>query len=1032
MKDIETEKATSGKKYWKSIEQLENEARFNELAEQEFQSSPLKTEDGKDGVARREFLKLMGASIAMSATACVRRPVQKIVPYVDRPEDLVVGIPNYYASVVADELSGAGLIVKTREGRPIKLEPNPLNPASPKGISARMQAHCISLYDPERLKQPKRYKSEKNFHDRSWDYKTWEKIDDEILALLEKENITLLTNNIASPSKKSLIADFVGALKGSSHFSWNPVVDSALASAQQKAYGKAVYPRPRFDRAKFVVSVGSDFLGTDPQAHEHAAGWAMHRKPDAEMSRVVVFESLLSLTGMNADDRIRVKPSQFLDVLMGLAAELVIKQEKLSVPAAAREKLQTFVSVPAKIGVDAALFTAIAEDLWKHRGQSLVVTGGVHTGVANQEDLHLAAALLNSLLGNDGKTVDYAKSPYVGISAEQEQLEAFFAELATAKNKLLIIENLNLVYYAGERAKKAIQDFQDAGGTFVYMGLYQDETGDLADILLPIDHSLEAWGDAQFHKGVYGVQQPTIRPLHKSRSLEQSLLNWAYALQIGPKRLQSSESVYDYIRTYWQSEILGGKYKDQAFEDFWYELLQKAVYKNQEAEGDSPARSFQYAALAQVKPSPAAEMELSLYTKYSIGDGQYANLAWLQELPDPVTKITWDNYATISKATGDAMGLKEGDKILLEVDGKKLEVPVYIQVGQHDKVIGIALGYGREKAGRVGNGVGFNAYPLINYVSGRPVFAGQAVKIQKIAGHYPLANTQGHNSMEGRQIVVETTLESYKKDRKSGIHTHPFKLESAWSKHEYKSYKWGMSVDLKTCIGCSACMIACQAENNVPVVGKKYVLEGREMHWIRIDRYYSGSTDNPDAYMMPVMCQHCDNAPCETVCPVLATVHDDEGMNSMIYNRCVGTRYCSNNCPYKVRRFNWFALTKGDRPEDTPKEAYNPRVTVRSRGVMEKCTFCVQRVKDAKDIAKNENRSVRDGEVKTACEQGCPTGAITFGDMNNPETRVSKLFAEERTYKLLEEYLTVPAVRYMTKIRNAKRENQDHHGEGHH
>lgn len=1028
MKDMQN---NNEKKYWKSIDQLENEARFNEMAEAEFQTSPLKSEDGNDGLARRDFLKLMGASVAMSATACVRRPAQKIVPYAKRPEDLVVGKPNFYASVLADELSGAGLIVRTREGRPIKLEPNPANPASPKGISTRMQAHCISLYDPERLKQPKRWITEENFHDRKWNLLTWEKIDDEVIGLLEKENVTLITNNYSSPSRKALIDDFMAAFKGSKSFVWNPLVDSAEASAQERSYGKEVSVRPLFEKAKYIVTVGADFLGEDPRAHEYATAYAKTRNPDGEMSRLVTFEAMLSLTGMNADDRIRVKPSQFIDVLMGLAHEIVVTQGNGTVNSSTKSKLAEFAGVAKKLNIDEALFSEVAKDLWKNRGQSLVLTGGTYAGVENAEDLYVAANFLNTILGNDGKTIDYAKNNYTTVNAKQSDLEAFLAELKTAKNKVLIVENLNLVYYGGETVKKAIRDFQDAGGTFIYMGLYQDETGDMADILLPIDHSLEAWGDAEFHKGVYGIQQPTIRPLHNSRSLEQSMLNWAYALQAGSKRLQGSETYYDYVRSYWKSDILNNSKNGQAFEDFWFELLQKGVYGELAENVNLPVRSFKQAALASISAAKSEGMELSLYTKAGIGDGKYANIAWLQEFPDPISKVTWDNYATFSKATADKMGIKEGSVVTLDVEGQKVEVPAYVQVGQHDSVIGLALGYGRTKGGRVANGVGVDAYPLVKRVNSKAVFAGRKVVAAKTEKFSPLANTQGHNTMMGRQIIVEATLDSYKKDKSAGIHKHKF-LESAWGKHEYKGYRWGMAVDLNSCFGCGSCVVACQAENNIPVVGKKYVLEGREMHWMRIDRYYSGDMNNPDSHVMPVMCQHCENAPCETVCPVLATVHDDEGTNSMVYNRCVGTRYCSNNCPYKVRRFNWFALTKGDRPEDTPREAYNPRVTVRSRGVMEKCTFCIQRIHDVKDTAKNENRTVRDGEIKVACEEGCPSGAITFGNMNDPESRVSKLFESQRTYKLLEEYLAVPSVRYQTKIRNAKRENTDHHGEGSH
>lgn len=1025
------ENQVNQRKLWKSIEHRQDEARFNELAEQEFMSSPLRSEEGDDGVARRDFLKLMGASLAMSATACVRRPVQKIVPYAKRPEDLTIGVANYYASSMSDGLSGYGLIVKTREGRPIKLEPNPENPASPKGISARAQALCVSLYDPDRLKQPKRRIAKGDFHKRIWDEKSWDKIDDELIKLIESESMVLLTNNNSSPSKKALIKDFSKAFKMKS-YSWNPLVDSAASEAQAESYGSAVSPRYRFDKAKFILNVGSNFLATDANSQEYATAYAKSRKLDTGMSRHVCFESLLTLTGMNSDDRIRVRSSQYVDVLMGLAHEIVVKQgnSRYANNSSVKSQLEAYANTAANLGVDAELFSAIAKDLWANRGQSIVITGDVSATTANAKSAHIAANFLNSILDNDGKTVDHSVAPHVGVSAKQADLKAFISELQSGKHKLAIIENVNAAYYASaSKFTEAVRAFRDQGGTVVYFGQYHDETADLADMILPNDHILESWGDSEFHEGVYSVQQPTIRPLHKTRSLEQSMLNWAYMAERGVSRLQNSETYHDYVKSFWKSDILKGRKQGKAFEDFWFELLQKAVYgETDKFDRNASARSFRTAALSNVKAQRNNSYELELYTKSGIGDGTYANISWLQEFPDPVSKVTWDNYLTVSKATADKFSLKEEDMVRLTANGKTMELPVYVQVGQHDDVFGLALGYGRTKGGKVANGVGFDAYPFVSYdQDGNPIFAGIEAKIEKIAKTYKLANTQGHNHMLGRQIVIGATLDSYKKDPSAGIHKH--KIFSAWSKFEYPGHKWAMSVDLNSCIGCGDCVVACQAENNIPVVGKKYVLEGREMHWMRIDRYYSGSMDNPDSQWMPVMCQHCDNAPCETVCPVVATTHSEEGINEMTYNRCVGTRYCSNNCPYKVRRFNWFAYTKGDRAEDTPKEAYNPRVTVRSRGVMEKCTFCIQRIKDAKDVAKNEGRSVRDGEFQVACEQGCSSGAIVFGDMNDKESRVSKAFADARTYSLLEEYNAVPSVRYMTKIRNAKREDEQHGGD---
>ncbi|MFK8136961.1 MAG: TAT-variant-translocated molybdopterin oxidoreductase [Bdellovibrionales bacterium] len=1020
----ERPKIEPNKKYWKSLEQLENQDRFNEMAEQEFQSSPLKSEDGQDGFARREFLKLMGASIAMSATACVRRPVQKIVPYANRPEDMILGVSNYYASSLSDGMSFYNTVVRTREGRPLKLEPN----KGTAGLSAVAQAHVVSLYDPDRLEAPKRRITGKDFHSRVWDEKSWEKIDDEMIPALEKGSTILLTGNLSSPSKKALLSDFFSAFKGD-YYSWDPASNSAIYDAQETSYGKGVEPRYRFDRAKYVVGIGADYLGTDANADQYSSDFMKHRKPGKDMSRAVQFESLLSLTGMNVDDRIRVKTESYVDVAMGLAYEIIVKMGKsrYSSNSGVKSALDSYSGVATKLGIDAALFEQIATDMWANKGQVLVVADSGHK---NATGLQVAVNLLNSALEADGKTVDYERSPFVGKSANASDLDAFISELKSGKHQIAMINQVNLAFDlpSSVEFKKALEDFRKAGGLAIYYGHYHDETAELCDMILPDNHSLESWGDAEYLKGQFAIQQPTIRPLHNSRSMEQSLLNWAYALEMGSARLQASETYHDFVKAYWSKSIL--RTAGQAFEDKWFELLQTGLHSSdaKAANRTSLVRTFNSKALSTVESVSTDGMELVLYAKSGVGYGKYANQPWLQEFPDPVTKVTWDNYLTVSVETAKKMSIKEGDMVDLDVNGIKMKLPAYVQVGQHDDVFGLALGYGREMGGKVCVGVGFNVQNLQSYEDGRLIRAGITASITKTSEKYDLANVQGNNSMLGRQIVVEATLDDYLKKPDAGIHKH--KIFSIWPKMEYKGHKWGMSIDLNSCTGCSSCMVACQAENNVPVVGKKYVLEGREMHWIRIDRYYSGDSNNPDSHFIPMLCQHCDNAPCETVCPVLATTHSPEGINEMTYNRCVGTRYCSNNCPYKVRRFNWFAYTKGERDLDTPREAYNPSVTVRSRGVMEKCTFCVHRIYEEKNVAKDKGVKVTDGQIKTACEQGCPTGAIVFGDMNDPNSRVSQKFAEARTYSVLEEYNAVPAVRYQTKIRNAERE-KDHHGEGH-
>ncbi|MES3036579.1 MAG: 4Fe-4S dicluster domain-containing protein, partial [Bdellovibrionota bacterium] len=540
----------------------------------------------------------------------------------------------------------------------------------------------------------------------------------------------------------------------------------------------------------------------------------------------------------------------------------------------------------------------------------------------------------------------------------------------------------------------------------------QDETGVNADYILPDNHQLETWGDVELGDGFYAIQQPTIRPMYDTRSFQLTLMTWAYLANRGPKRLLASETYHDYLRGYWRDEV-HSKVGGGSFDNFWKDALQKGHVGN--GETTNSARTANTASRTGIKaPAKNSGYELVLYPTVAIGDGTHANNAWLQELPDPVTKICWDNYASLSVATAKKLNVSHSSLIEISLGSKKIQLPVHVQPGLHDDVVAIAVGYGRTHAGKVGNEVGVNAYPLMTWSDKGWIASGQKVEITSLGRMQPLAVTQAHHSMEGRQIVVEAGLDDFKKNAGANIQRHH--TWNIWSGHQYNGHKWAMAIDLNTCTGCSACVIACQSENNTAVVGKKYVLQGREMHWLRIDRYYSGDASNPSVVFQPVMCQHCDNAPCETVCPVLATVHSAEGLNEMIYNRCVGTRYCSNNCPYKVRRFNWFNFTK--KIEKPLHLALNPDVTVRMRGVMEKCTFCVQRIKEVKNKARVEARPLKDGDIKTACQTACPAEAIVFGDMNNPDSEVAKRFKNERSYALLEEWHAAPSVRYQSKIRN--------------
>lgn len=981
-------------KYWLTLDQWRKDPQFQKMAEQEFVSSPMSLgSDSEGGWARREFMKLMGASMALTSFGCVRRPVEKIVPYVKRPVDIVEGIANYYSSSWTDGSEAFGLIVKTREGRPIKVEGNPEHPLNKGGMSARAHAHILSLYDPDRLSGPTRNLLNEKRSNRDTVATTLAKADEAIIAQLKKGNVAILSSSIISPSVRNAVNDFKAAF-GARHYVWEPVGAEIMAKGQEISYGKAIVPHFRFDKAKYIVSVDADFLGTYIAPVENMRAFSQGRKPNEEMNKLVAFESLLTLTGANADFRVRIRPSQAADVLMGLLH--AIKPDS---------NTSKYADVAAEIGIPAEVFAEIAKDLAANRGQSIVIAG---------EDLRaqIAANMLNSALGNDGVTIDHAGG-YNGFQGSIDDLKALVQDVKDKKIKTLIIHNVNPAYSAP--AAVGVVDAIRGVEMAIYTGSHQDETAQSCEFLVPDHHPMESWGDSEGRPGSYTIQQPTIQPMGATRAFGESLLVWIK----GTGKSVKAENWYDYVR---QTAATRGASGD----DGWNSLLQAGITALGGGAGGG-SRSVSGAATSMMARDlkPRSDYELVLYPTVGLRDGTLANVPWLQEFPDPVTKICWDNYLTVSPKLADEKGLAQGQVVNLKVGDKTLAVPVHIQPGQHDQALGLAVGYGRKAGGRVANNVGVNAYELAAFDGKQIITRGLAASFTKTMTNIPLANVAGHNSMEGRQIVVEATLADYKKDPNAGIHRH--KIFSAWSGHKYEGYKWAMSIDLNSCTGCSACMIACQSENNIHVVGKKHVLNGREMHWIRVDRYYVGDPSNPDTVFQPLPCMHCDNAPCETVCPVLATVHSDEGTNDMIYNRCVGTRYCSNNCPYKVRRFNWFNYIK---EIPSPQHlALNPDVTVRSRGVMEKCSFCKHKIQSARSKAKIEGRKIRDGEVVTACQASCPTGAIVFGDMNDPASRVSKAFKEARTYQLLEELNTQPAVRYQAKIRNtAALKEQKHHG----
>ena len=993
-------------KHWKSLEEWRQDPEYQKIVENEFLVSPLSS-TGNSAVARRDFLKLMGASIALSSAACIRRPVQKIIPYVNKPKEITHGVANYYTSTFLDGGESFGVLVKTREGRPIKLEGIVDHPVNRGGLTARAQAHVLSLYDPDRLQAPKKNIHNEKRSNRDTVSISWDQVDQLVSGKLKDGKVAVLTSTLASPSTDELIARFCTAF-GGQRYLWDSLGAGDVLAANQISYGKAVLPRYDFSNANLVVSIGADFLGTYLSPAEFTKQWAANRNPNEKMNRLVAFESMMSLTGANADERILIRPSQQLDVVTALIKEIATTHEPRYSEAAKKLAISSEFN-KEQYGID-----ALASELWEKRGRSLVIAGGINTRTERAVDLQIAVNFLNSILGNDGKTIQYDNSPSLTLQGSDSDLAGLVEEMNAGKIGTLLLYKVNPAYFSSVELQftEALKKVK----LVIYAGDL-DETGLLSDLVLPTHHELENWGDAEFQSGVFSIQQPTIRPLYDSRSFQEMLMNWMKAAG----KSAGAETWYEYVRSYWERKILGSV----SFDEKWDKALQDGFVAKGAAHGKtSQGRSFQNAALGRVRNDIAkVEKELVIYQKIGIGDGRYANLSWLQELPDPVTKIVWDNYVNMSLRSAESMKMQEGDVVELSVGETVITAPVHIHPGVHDDVFAIAVGYGRWASGKVANGVGVHAFSLARFKEGQFVFSGQSVKIKKTGKRHTIANTGGHHSMMGRPIAAETTLSQFVKNPESGHFKAHFQ-GSIWDDHQYTGHKWGMVIDTNTCTGCSACVTACQAENNIPVVGKKYVLKGREMHWLRIDRYYSDHPSAPETLHQVMICQHCDNAPCETVCPVVATTHSDEGLNEMTYNRCVGTRYCANNCPYKVRRFNWFSYLEYREPTQM---VLNPEVTVRSRGVMEKCSFCVHRIKEAKNTARDESRELKDGEIKTACEQSCPANAIVFGDVNDPKSRVVAWMKEKRAYSVLEELNTKPAVRYLTKIRNRTDKSEEHH-----
>ncbi len=1015
--------------YWTSLEELNQTPDFMEVQGKEFLSPP--AEQVFSEIDRRSFLKIMGASaLFATATACFRRPVEKIIPYVNRPEEVSPGIPNWYASTCGECAAGCGILIKTREGRPIKLEGNSLHPLNQGGLCAKGQASLLNLYDPERLKNPvsvSKNGSPQNLSLNELD----EKIKAQIADLKSKgKKVAVLSGALNSPSTVQLIRDFISAVGSSdsvtpegNHICYEGVVPEEIGLAHQLSYGEKIVPRYRFDQAKLVVSFGADFLGTWLSPVEFAKGFSKARKLGKEiekdsMLRFIAVESALSLTGTNSDEYFSVKSGDELLVALALAHEIIVAN-KLSRYASDSQLSQALSSfdvqtVAQKTGLQAKDLKRVAKELWDSKNRSLIVGGPLK--VKNALALQVVVNLLNSALENEGYTVDSSVSPSNQANSSYAGLVALIEAMNQEKIGALFIYKSNPIFTLPAELKFAealkkiplVVSFADR----------VDETASLANYVAPDTHYLESWNDASPERGVYSIAQPAISPMYQNRAFQESLIRWGDL---------PYKTWHDYIKSYWQKTVYPLAGEGRSFETFWNDSLKKGVVDplkdRRSASNLSSSKSFSSSAL-KIIPSDLKQTEgyvLALYPSVPLFDGRSANNAWLQELPDPVSKVTWENYLSVSPEMAKNLNLLEGDVVRVRGSNFGVELPVYIQPKLNSKTVMVAVGYGHSQIGPVGNGVGVNVFPFQKAGKDFVEWSGQSITLEKTSKKEVLATTQRHHSMEGRPIIQEITFQelvsgSHHKKEEVGGHEKSGEQPTMWPVHEYKSYRWGMSIDLTSCVGCNGCMIGCQAENNIPVVGKQQVINGRSMHWIRIDRYFSGASENPKVVYQPMLCQHCENAPCETVCPTLATLHNDEGLNVQVYNRCVGTRYCANNCPYKVRRFNFFDYTKDI--TEPMSLVLNPDVTVRSRGVMEKCTFCIQRIAESKDHAKAENRKVKDGELKTACQQSCPANAIVFGDLNDPESAVSKLKESSRGYHVLEELNAKPQVTYLNKVRN--------------
>lgn len=957
-----------GRDYWRGLEEVADEPAFREYLAQEF---PNEAYVWNQPLSRRELLKLTGATLALAGlAACKNTPLEKIVPYAKQPEEIVPGKPLYFATALTLGGFARGVLVESHLGRPTKIEANPDHPEG-SGSDVFLQAAILDLYDPDRSATVQR-KGQLN---------TWAAfataVSEQMTTQKNKRGagLRILSETVTSPTLAWQIQQILSKYPEARWHQYEPANrDNSLAGAKQ-SFGEPVNTIYHFDKADRVVSLDADFMFSGPGHIRYAKNFMDRRRVAAggqEMNRLYVVEPTPSVTGSAADHRFPLAPADIPRFAQVLAEAL-------------RDRRPSVATSPVS-WMGWAL--AMAEDLLAHRGRSIVLAGE-----GQPASVHALCHAMNAALGNIGETVFYTAAVEAKPENQTQSLFDLVEAMDAGQVDALLILGGNPVYTAPADLRFA--DRLHKVPFSAHLGLYVNETSHLTLWHVPQAHELEAWGDARAFDGTLTVQQPLIEPLYGGKS----------ALQVMAALDGESAAPDEILKNYWRAKTGGGN-----FDKFWRKTLHDGVMENSRS---APRRLEPRRAVESPEAGGAAGFTVVFRPDPTLWDGRFANNGWLQEAPKPITNLTWDNALLTAPATAEKLGLANEDVVELEVQGRRVKAPVWVLPGQAPDTFTLHLGSGRVKAGRVGDAVGANAYLLRG--AGNP-WQASGVQAKKTGRRHKLACTQLHHSMNGRDLVRSGTLDELQKDPHFAQKADHTPLKAMYTFNNTGENAWGMHIDLTACIGCNACVVGCQAENNIPIVGKQQVLKGREMHWIRVDRYYKGDLDNPQILNAPVPCMQCENAPCEPVCPVEATTHSHEGLNEMTYNRCVGTRYCANNCPYKVRRFNFYKYTD----EKTPqlKLMRNPDVTVRTRGVMEKCTYCVQRINNARIDAAKQNRPIKDGEIETACQGACPTQAITFGDVKDPESRVSKLKAQPLNYGMLVELNTRPRTTYAARVTN--------------